>query len=464
MAKQIKVIKCPNCGSVQKKELKEDHYRCDNCNTDYFLDNDDINININDTSSQNKSTATQSTNSANKTIIIIIAAVVFALIVIYASLPSHNNTPSRPVTQQRPTAISQQTKPQTPPTAQEPAKKQYRTTYEYCSTIVANDRAYVLSLEKRSYSTNDNQFYFVIYDLLKEKPIKETLLENIQANKNGQFKWEYADFSANRSYFILNNRDVYLLDKNTYTFNQVNKTLLDHHPEYQTGIASVTISRTSAIPSGNTLHILTNDGKKAYYYPIIDEIYEDNYDYHMFKNRPAKPAEDTTPHTVYGFAHNYGQDNKLIKFTYITYDGVNHYELRSSKVGNQKLGISRSETHTDADSAYDIINNSNVQSNQIVDHKNLTPGRLYFDPSVIFFDDNSLIIKAKMNAAPDADYNYQRIDINNGNVLWTIPDDKITIKEMTAFDGNFIAKTACDKYTIIDADGKLIKQIILKGN
>ena len=49
MAKNIKAIKCPNCGSVKKTEIKPDYFVCTSCDTEYFLDNDDINVNINHT-------------------------------------------------------------------------------------------------------------------------------------------------------------------------------------------------------------------------------------------------------------------------------------------------------------------------------------------------------------------------------------------------------------------------------
>ncbi|WP_019946820.1 SHOCT domain-containing protein [Hymenobacter aerophilus] len=45
MAKSIKALKCPQCGSTQKTQVRPEHFRCDNCGTEYFLDNDDININ-----------------------------------------------------------------------------------------------------------------------------------------------------------------------------------------------------------------------------------------------------------------------------------------------------------------------------------------------------------------------------------------------------------------------------------
>ncbi|MCK7559269.1 hypothetical protein MKQ70_31605 [Chitinophaga sedimenti] len=44
MPKEIKAIKCPHCGSVKHTAIKEDHYRCENCHTEYYLDSDDIYI------------------------------------------------------------------------------------------------------------------------------------------------------------------------------------------------------------------------------------------------------------------------------------------------------------------------------------------------------------------------------------------------------------------------------------
>ncbi len=42
MAKEIKAIQCPKCGSTRKVEIKPEFYRCSSCDTEYFLDNDDV--------------------------------------------------------------------------------------------------------------------------------------------------------------------------------------------------------------------------------------------------------------------------------------------------------------------------------------------------------------------------------------------------------------------------------------
>ena len=45
MSKRIKAIKCPHCGSTKVKETRPDYYQCKACSTEFFLDDDDININ-----------------------------------------------------------------------------------------------------------------------------------------------------------------------------------------------------------------------------------------------------------------------------------------------------------------------------------------------------------------------------------------------------------------------------------
>ena len=45
MAKTIKTIKCPTCGSTKITETRQDYYKCYSCDVDFILDNDDININ-----------------------------------------------------------------------------------------------------------------------------------------------------------------------------------------------------------------------------------------------------------------------------------------------------------------------------------------------------------------------------------------------------------------------------------
>ena len=44
MPKHIKALKCPSVVARRATLIREDHYRCDSCSTEFFLDSDDITI------------------------------------------------------------------------------------------------------------------------------------------------------------------------------------------------------------------------------------------------------------------------------------------------------------------------------------------------------------------------------------------------------------------------------------
>ncbi|XKM13133.1 hypothetical protein RCS94_08880 [Orbaceae bacterium ac157xtp] len=457
MAKQIKAIKCPSCGSTHKTEIKPEHYQCDNCNTEYFLDNDDININVSHKSAEPVTFFHFLADPKNRITQIIYALAViiifsFIIFIKIASETKKSPPPYTPPTRTITSNTNQNTNTSTPPVV----KKAPTIYYKYCSTIISQDAPYILTIEETQPSMNKYEHHFVIHDLLNNKIAKKTLIDGLIPDKFKQVQWDYLSFTPTKTYFINNNKQVYLLDKNQFKFTEITKSLLKNHPDYQTGIASVTIARTT---SGNALHILTNDGKKIYYYPLIDEVYLDNYDFHMVKNRPKRPPADNSEHIAFDFTDNWRSDFKLIKFSYINYYGKNNITPRSSRVGEYKLGGPDGK-HSDPDSAYDLIPDDDRQTT-VVDHKNLTPGRLYFDPSVIYYDDNTLVIKTKVNAAPDADYNYQQIDTETGAVLWTIPDNKINISSIVVYKDLLIAKESCGDYALIDKSGNISKKVKL---
>lgn len=460
MAKQIKIIKCPNCGSIQKTELKPDHYHCDNCQTEYFLDNDDININVNH---QNQSTPKTQFFSNNQTLKLVASAIIVIVVggAIKLMLTDKAPTPpSREVIRQVQNNLpsgTTSTNLSSSNTTEEP--KKYQRDYRYCSTVLAEAGPYILALEDHKSATQDNNTFFTIYDLAANKKVDEQPLDALPKDNFGRTKFEYLDFSDTKTYFVINDSQVYLLDKTNYKFSNITSSLLNNHPDYQTGLASISLSQTT---SGYALHILTNDGKKIYYYPLIDEVYLDDYDFQMVKNRPKKAPYDTSEHVAYDFANRNGEDNKLIKYTYISYDGKPHLSILSSQAGSEKLV--ESGKHTDDNSAYDILIDSAYSYNNLVNviqHQNLTPGRLYFDPSVLYSDKDYLIIKTKINAAPGSGYNYQQLDVNTGAVLWTISDKLFKINEIMPYKDKFIAKNKCDNYAIIDKSGNIQQNIVL---
>ena len=47
MATKIKALKCPNCGSEKHIDLGNKRFLCKSCGTEFYIDDDDITINVN---------------------------------------------------------------------------------------------------------------------------------------------------------------------------------------------------------------------------------------------------------------------------------------------------------------------------------------------------------------------------------------------------------------------------------
>lgn len=461
MAKQIKVIKCPNCGSVEKSEIKPEHYRCDNCNTEYFLDNDDINVNI---KYQNKTVKNYFEESNKKAFIIIICTIVFIVVLISIISVSFNSKPSN---YQKINTTPQQTKASSINTTVSPPVEQQNSlqsvNYDYCSLEIVDNKPYIISIVKREYSKSfqsKSKYYFVVHDLLANKIIQEQELDKLKQDSSSfnNIDWHYYDFSKNQTYLVANKSIVFLLNKNNFTLTNVTSSLLNNYPQYNTGIASVNITIAQGSPE-HTFHILTDDGKKIYYYPLHDKAYIDNNDFYMEIKNFGVP-DDTSEHTGFGFAEKYGDNFKLIKFAFVSPDGQNHYTITSANVGDNKPDApGKYENEESAYYFYTIHEHS--PSYQLISHQNLTPNRVYFDPKIVYYDDKTLIIKTKASANPSSHYNYQQLDINDGKVLWTLSDEQIKIKEIIPYKDGFIAKQSCGEYVMIGSNGTVTQKIVL---
>ena len=462
MAKQIKVIKCPNCGSIEKTEIKPEHYRCENCNTEYFLDSDDINVNVKYHNHNQNSTQTNYLDEANiKSIIIIVACIVVAIVfgslisIFFKSKSYSNNSYSNPPV----THTTKSTKSDTTLPA-ETKNSVKDVNYHYCSLTLVENKPFIISIAQRKYSqSSQSKYFFVVHDLLANKIVQESEIADLKMDNFGNVKWDSHDFTQDKTYLTAGKRSAFLLDKKKLTLTEVTSSLLENYPQYNTGIASINITTAQSTRGARVFHILTDDGQKIYYFPIQDKAYVDNNDFYMaLKN--FDQVNDSSEHTAFSFAQRYDKDFKLIKFTYVSPDGKSYYTFTSADVGDERTD--GSGKFTDEASAYNIDNTFYRNSKyRLVSHQNLTPNRLYFSPEIVYFDDTSLIIKTKASASPDSHYNYQRLDTNTGKVLWTLSEDKIRIKEVTHLNDNFIAKQNCDKYAIISSDGTISKEITL---
>jgi hypothetical protein len=102
------------------------------------------------------------------------------------------------------------------------------------------------------------------------------------------------------------------------------------------------------------------------------------------------------------------------------------------------------------------------QSLRITGWSDLTPGRSYFDPQVVYGDAGSLLILFRADAASDAPLSLQSLDPVSGSVKWTVacsmdgkPDKALPFR-----DGFILVKGNTTR--VLDAEGAMQGEYKLK--
>lgn len=413
MAKQIKAIKCPHCGSVEKTKLDKDLYHCENCNTDYFLDNDDININVNNRVEY----STQSYFVKNKTLYIVLTVIISFLVIGYMFIRtlSHNSNDSSNRgggTYTTSTVNISASKP-------EPIAVPKPITYTQSNKIFyvypfSASQVYSFNI---SYRTFDNQnkdrsgIYYEIRDIKTGAVIKSELL---QTNDGDRDKWSLRRFDNNITYIVYNDSKVYAFDEQGLNVVDVTHSLVKDRPELVSGIASINLT-----PWGyeDSFYILTNNGQEYFYYPLLNRLYNYKTDYQelnkYFDSLTQKREETDEPYDRTSYVFEKFGDSRanatLIKVVYKT-NNISKFD---------SFGLSSTN---DPDKPYKI--NLQYREGPIIEDNILAKDRIFFDPTIIYSNKDELIIRVKNNASPKSYYNLQSLDTNTGNVKWTIKGDK----------------------------------------
>ncbi len=446
MAKQIKVIKCPQCGSTEKSEFKPDFYRCNNCQTEYFLDDNDVTINYNHNYNHNN----HSTFNAeqNKKVIKVIG-IVFGCLILFGILinlftaifSSKDDTVS--------SAYSVGT-------AEEEDKSYSASRYAPRAFLDAKLNTPVfMVLESRNYRGNSQEvndgLYLCFYDPLGKKLLAE---EKIGDKDLSGSDVNTRVFSDGNIYVNVDKTALYVLDKAKLKLVEVGKKFYTAKQELQVGVATADFTYED---NGDGLVILTNDGKKFYYYPLIQKLYTEDqyYDARRGFNNLLPGAKDKVLHIFTEKSSDYPEDKiMLLKLTYRDNgagpkDIVNNISWRKDYGGS---GI-----FTERDPYKKVLFDAYMKaSERVLNWKDLTPERLYFSPDVLLDDNEMLIVTFKANANPNSNYKIQKLNTTTGAAEWTadVEKDKM-LRSMIKYKEGLMAISNSDEVLLYDNKGKL---------
>lgn len=390
MAKQIKAIKCPQCGSSRNTLIKDDYYRCDSCGTEYFLDNDDINVHIDHRIPQPE----QPQFDLARTIKIIAAGiggfsvVFFLFLLLVAILPSKHsgNSGNR---------------------SEKPANTYMEYSWRDAQLFPAADgHAVLFYIAERRYNgygseENRNGYYMMFRDVETWKMLKQYRLP-MEVDRT-----DYRYFpSLGKPFLIVNEQFLYELHPDTYTLEDVKESMFRTLSEFSSGVASVKFVYSE---DADMFLVVNNMGKEYRYFPAQDRLYTEK-EYNAVDSGFDTLLPGATEKVYYRFTEKstYFPDEilQLIGVTYMYNNGGPSYCIPRSLSWDRDFHDNR-KVLFDRPGLY-----------RYVSHRDLTPGRNYIDPAVLYYDDKHVLIRFKPTASPDAVPSIQLLD-TKGNLCWT---------------------------------------------
>lgn len=450
MAKQIKVIKCPHCGSIDKTTIKEDHFRCNACNTEYFLDNDDININYN---YNNK----ELIDNRTKKIILTAVAVIFGLFILTKIIGVlFSGTKSNSSHETRSTY--------TTPVEPEKEKTFYWSNTASLGFSDSEGSPWIIKAGNRysSLGSSDREktITLQIIDVEKEKVISTNTIE---VNKTSSVDLRL--FDDNNTYMIVNKSRLYQLNQASKEVVEITSEYSSKHLDLKEGIANIEFVSES---NGSGFNILTNDGKRFYYYPIIDKLYTKNQVFDAqggFNNIPKDaPIVTRFAFTYKGAGSNYPDEKlQLIKYTRKLAPGYprDRYTFEWRDYGGSGIFTGR-------DPYRKVLMNDYCQRRmRLTGFKDFTPGRLYFEPKVLSNENLKLLIRFKNSLSEDALFSLQSVNTETAEVDWTLSSDQLKVR-LEGLDGCRVYKDGYFLYNsnniaLISYEGKIIREFTLKN-
>ena len=400
MSKQIKTIKCPQCGSVLKTEVKPDHFRCNSCGTEYFLDNDDVNINIRHQYRQEQAPEPRPANNT-KGSPVMIGCLLFIVVIILVALVNF-------LVGKKPYTFSDGST----------GNKRYL----HSTLLPGEETPVAVTIEHKHRS---DSVFAVFTDITTGGVLNRQLLP--PTKEGSQVVYSRYFHSDSTVWLIWGQERILRVDRGRYSLTDRTAEICARKPALEAGILSAAFVEES---SGEGFKLSTGLGKTLYYYPVPDALYTEQaaqyaataplssaqtMTYYLFRNRETSWSSNVAELMRIEYLFNGGgPENKLTK----------------------------------------IDGNVDTGSHRIVSHDAVTEERICFSPEVLCHDAECILISYRPTVAEDAGMNVELLD-TDGNILWTLPfKDAPDIRHAVRTTAGFVLQTGNEGFCIIDGDGK----------
>ena len=384
MPKHIKTIKCPQCGSTRATQLREDHYRCDSCSTEFYLDSDDITI-------HHKVETKPAPNTFLRRLLFIILApaAFFSLITIGLIVWGSSREE----------------------TSRERDGEEHMS--YACERLMAfSSKAgrpivVLCGAARRDDSTGDwdhAKGFMYFFDGETYEIIKKLELPDVTGSVSVTDARQFEDGTY---YVVLNKKRLFAIDRSTLDVKEIHGE--DYKlPELSEGFGKLALYFHEY---GDALEVETNLGKKFVYYPIANKLYTDQSIFKAYEDK--LPAPKLRTHFTFSEQMT-GSDYKDEQIQLVRYQTL------------EQLGYPRRTPHfgweNDRHSYYPkkiFVSQYFVEESRLQSYEDFTPGAYYFSPTVLYESDDQILISFKPTAAADAKKMLRCLDAQTGQVLWS---------------------------------------------
>lgn len=425
MEEHIKVIKCPNCGSGNNEFIRENHYRCTSCNTEYFVEKNEMNVNVRHTFE--KEPISVSPKKVKATIFAVVVGVIsFFLFLYIADWISGDN-------KQGGGAVG-------------------KTEWRYFNPMATNlieidNKPYFIlyATRKFGYEKEEKGYYF--YDIDEDKVDKFVELEGRSATTRR--------FADGNYYLELDGKQLFRLNKSSLIFEDYSPIIRVLDPAFSTGFVSIKLTYRD---DGQSFDIVSNVGDEYRYYPIVNALYTKDESYKMSYGKEGilPQARDTTYHIITKSSMKDAdtrvrQPSKLLCITKKYNAGGPESEVKTA-------------TYSSKWGKYSYFD----ENRRVSAYTDLTPDRSYIDGSLVIYENaNDLLIRVKATVAEDAALSIQKINKQTGDIEWStmVRTPKFTYgssyDQSMKIGDRYILKDGDRSCVILDKDGKLLKEVDL---
>ena len=384
MPTHIKALKCPQCGSTRATKISEDHYRCDSCSTEFFLDSDDITI-------HHKVETKPAPNTFLRRLLLIILApaAFFSLItiglIVWGSSREGNSEKG---------------------SGEEHISYACERLMAFSSTA-GRPIVVLCGAARRDDSSGDwdhAKGFMYFFDGETYEIIKKLELPDVTGSVSVTDARQFEDGTY---YVVLNKQRLFAIDRSTLDVKEIHGE--DYKlPELSEGFGKLALYFHEY---GDALEVETNLGKKLVYYPIANKLYTDQSIFKAYEDKLPAPKLRTR----FTFSEQMmGSDYMDEQIQLVRYQTL------------EQLGYPRRTPHfgweNDRHSSYPkkiFVSKYFVEESRLQSYEDFTPGAYYFSPTVLYESDDQILISFKPTAAADAKKMLRCLDAQTGQVLWS---------------------------------------------